>query len=153
MVHTHLTRKRECKDYIYSPSSCQLRVGFCLSGTKTLQDIKRKFNVTTQIACRCVSDTLQQHWRSHFSVCNVKHRNEPVATDTEISDTPAVDSGAMAAQLFVRRESLVADVCGLKTDKDNIPESGAMDKLISDCAKTEMSTCVKEFLCALCIST
>jgi hypothetical protein len=45
---------------------------------------------------------------------------------------------------------MVADVYGLKTDKaflntleDNIRERGSMDKLISDCAKGEMSECVE----------
>jgi hypothetical protein len=54
---------------------------------------------------------------------------------------------------------LVADVYGLKTDKayvntleDNIRKRGAMDKLISDCAKAEMSERVKRILRALCIS-
>jgi hypothetical protein len=37
--------------------------------------------------------------------------------DTVFSDTPAVDSGVTAAQMFVGRESLVANVYGLKTDK------------------------------------
>jgi hypothetical protein len=48
---------------------------------------------------------------------------------------------------------LVADIYGLKTDKDfvntledNIREQGAMDKLISDCAKAEMSEQVKQIL-------
>ena len=52
---------------------------------------------------------------------------------------------------FTEDESLVADVYGLKTDKefvntleDNIRERGAMDKLISDCAKAEMSNRVKQ---------
>jgi hypothetical protein len=81
----------------------------------------------------------------------VKRRNEPVATDTIFSDTPAVDSGVTCAQLFVGRESLVADVYGLKTEKafvntleENICKRGAMDKLISDCAKAEMSERVKQ---------
>jgi hypothetical protein len=47
----------------------------------------------------------------------VKHRNEPVATNTVFSDTPAVDSGVTCAQLFVGRESMVADLYGMKTDK------------------------------------
>jgi hypothetical protein len=100
--------------------------------------IQRTFDVTTRYARVRVSDTLKQHWRSSFPACNVKRRNEPVATDTVFSDTPAVDCGVTAAQLFVGRESLVADVYGLKTDKyfvntleDNIRERGAMDKLIS----------------------
>jgi septum formation inhibitor MinC len=76
------------------------------------------------------------------------------------SDTPAVDSGVTAAQMFVGRESLVANVYGLKTDKafvnileDNIRERGAIDKLISDCAKADMSERVKQILRALCISS
>jgi hypothetical protein len=76
------------------------------------------------------------------------------------SDTPAVDSGVTAAQILVGRESLVADVYGLKIDKafvntleDNIRERGAMDKLISDCAKAEISERVKQILRALCISS
>jgi hypothetical protein len=83
-----------------------------------------------------------------FSACNVKRRNEPVDTDTVFSDTPAVDSDYIAAQLFVGRHFLVADAYGMKTDKefvntseDNICEQGAMDKLISDCAKVEMGSC------------
>jgi septum formation inhibitor MinC len=89
----------------------------------------------------------------------VKQRQEPVATDTVFSDTPVVDCGVNAAQLFVGRESLVADVYGLKTDKEfvntleeNIREWGAMDKFISDCAKAEMSERVKQILRALVIS-
>jgi hypothetical protein len=77
-----------------------------------------------------------------FPACYVKLRNEPVATHTVFSNTPAVHSGVTAAQIFVGRESLVADVYGLKTDKefvntleDNIQERGVMDKLIANCAK------------------
>jgi hypothetical protein len=76
------------------------------------------FAVTTQFARGRVSDTLKQHWRSSFPACNVKRCNEPVATDTVFSDTPAVDSGVTAAQIFVGREYLVADVYGLNTDKE-----------------------------------
>jgi hypothetical protein len=61
---------------------------------------------------------LKQHWHSRFPACNVKHLNEPVATDTVFSDTEAVDSGSKAAQIFVGRESLVADVYDLKMDKE-----------------------------------
>ena len=116
------------------------------------------FDVTTQYARGRVSDTLKQHWRSRFPACNVKRRNEAVATDTIFSDTPAVDSGAMAAQIFVGRKSLVADTYPCKTDKefvntleDNIRERGAMDKLISDGAKAENSKRVKDILRALVI--
>jgi hypothetical protein len=130
-----------------------------LFGWTPAETIKKTFEVTTQYARGRVSDTLKQHWRSRFPACNVKRRNEPVATDTIFSDTPAVDSGVTAAQIFVGRDTLVADCYGLKTDKefvntleDNIRERGAMDKLISDCAKAEMSLRVQQILRALCIS-
>jgi hypothetical protein len=80
--------------------------------------IKRTLTVTTQYARGRVSDTICQHWKSRFPACNVKRRNEAVATDTIFSDTTAVDNGARAAQLFVGRTSLVADVYGIKTDKE-----------------------------------
>jgi hypothetical protein len=70
---------------------------------------------------------------------------EPVATDTVFSDTPVVDCGVTAAQIFVWCNSLETDVYGIKTDEefvntleDNILKQGAMDKLISDCAKRPM---------------
>ena len=66
-----------------------------------VETIKKTFGVTTQFARGRVSDTLKQHWRTRFPACNVKRRNEPVATDTVFSDTPAVDSGTKAAQIFV----------------------------------------------------
>jgi hypothetical protein len=80
----------------------------------------------------------------------VKQCNEPVATDTVFSNTSSVHGGVNIAQIFVGRESLVADAYGMKTDKaivntseDNIQERGATDKLISDCAKAENYNCVK----------
>ena len=121
--------------------------------------IKRTFAVTTQYARGRVSDTLKKHWKSRFPACNVKRRNEAVATDTVFSDTPAVASGVTAAQIFVGRESLVVDVYPLKTDKefvntleDNIRERGAMNKLISDGSKAETSQRIKQILRALVIS-
>ena len=121
--------------------------------------IQRTIQVTTQYARGRVSDTIRQHWKSRFPACNVRRRNEAVATDTVFSDTPAVDSGVTAAQIFIGRSSLVADVYGIKTDKefvntleDNIRERGAMDKLISDCARAETSSRVKDILRALVIA-
>ena len=48
---------------------------------------------------------------------NVPRRHEPVATDTIFSDTPAVDSGVKQVQVFVGRDSLVADVYPMKSGK------------------------------------
>jgi hypothetical protein len=97
--------------------------------------------------------------KTRFPALNVARRNGHVATDTIFSDTPAVDSGATCAQFFIGRESLVCDVYSMKTDKgfvanleDNIRFRGAMDVLISDHTKSEISNRVKDLLRALLIS-
>ena len=90
---------------------------------------------------------------------NVLRRNEPVATDTIYSETPAIDTnGQKSAQIFVGRKSLVIDVYGMSNDaefvntlEDVIRKRGAMDKLISDSATVEISERVKEILRALII--
>jgi hypothetical protein len=134
----------------------RLRPCFAWAPADTIQ---KTVSVTTQYARGRVSKTMWQPWKSRFPACNVRHRNEALATDTIFSDTPAVDSGVKAAQLFIGRSSLIADVYGVKTDKqfvntleDNIRERGAMDKLVSDCARAETSNCIKDILCALVIS-
>src|SRR5687768_6374514 len=80
-------------------------------------------------------------------------RDEPVATDTVYSDTPAIGNGATTAQFFVGTKSLVCDVYPMKTDKqfvnvllDNIRRRGAMTKLISDRAQVEISNKVQDIL-------
>ena len=89
---------------------------------------------------------MKKHLKSRNSALNIARRHEPVATDTVFSDTPAVDSGAKQAQVFVGRDTLVGDAYPMKsgnqfvnTLEDNIRRRGAMDKLLSDSAKTEIS--------------
>ena len=48
---------------------------------------------------------------------NVPRRHESGATDTIFSYTPAVDSSVKQAQVFVGRDSLVADVYTVKSGK------------------------------------
>ena len=86
-------------------------------------------------------------------------RHEAVATDTVFSDTPAVDSGVKKAQVFVGRDTLVADAYPMKSGKqfvnileDNIMKWGAMDKLLRNSAKTEISNKVMDILRAYHIS-
>jgi hypothetical protein len=87
-------------------------------------------------------------------------RDEPVATDTIYSDTPAIDCGITSAQLFVGTKTHTADVYPIKSDKqfvntllDNITQRGAPTKLISDRAQVEISERVKQVLRPLHIST
>ena len=102
---------------------------------------------------------MKKHLKSRSPALNIPRRYEPVATDTVFSDTPAVDSGVKQAQVFVGRDTLVADAYPMKSGKqfvntleDNIRRRGAMDKLLSDSAKTEISNKVIDILRAYHIS-
>ena len=94
---------------------------------------------------------MKKHLKSRNPALNIPRRHEHVATDTVFSDTPAVDSGVKQVQVFVGRDTLVADTYQMKSGKqfvntleDNIRRRGAMDKLLSDSAKTEISKKVME---------
>ena len=60
---------------------------------------------------------MERHLKSRNPAVNVPRRHEPVATDTIFSDIPAVDSGVKQGQVFVGRDSLVADVYPMKSGK------------------------------------
>jgi hypothetical protein len=125
-----------------------------LLGFAPLSVIKETFQRTTQFFRNVTERTpMRRHLKSRFPALNVQRRNEPVATDTVYSDTPAVDDGSTSAQIFIGRESFVADCYGMKSDKefvntleDQIRRRGAMDKLISDRAQVEISKKVQDIL-------
>jgi septum formation inhibitor MinC len=90
----------------------------------------------------------------------VRPHDEPVATDTIYSDTPAIDCGVTSAQPFVGTKTHTADVYPIKSDKqfvnmllDNITQRGTPTKLISNRAQVEISERVKQVLLPLHIST
>ena len=121
--------------------------------------IKNTIKATTQYG-RTNSNALQlkQTYRTPFPACNVTRRNEPVATDTVYSNSPAIDDGSTLAQIFVGRETLVIDIYPIKTEKqfiqtlqENIRRRGAMDILISDRGKVEVSKQCHNILRAYCI--
>ena len=121
--------------------------------------VKQTIDQTTQWGVAIDSFPMKRHLKSRNPALNVPRKHEPVATDTIFSDTPAVDSGVKQAQVFVGRDSLVADVYPMKSGKqfvntleDNIRRRGAMDKLLSDSAKTEISKKVMDILRAYHIS-
>ena len=96
---------------------------------------------------------MKKHLKSRNPALNIPRKHEAVATDTVFSDTPAVDSGVKLAQVFVGWDTLVADAYPMKSGKqfvntleDNIRRRGAMDKLLSDSAKTEISNKVMDIL-------
>ena len=85
-------------------------------------------------------------------------RQEPLATDTVHSDTPAIDDGSKVAQTLVGTESCVVDEFGMKTAsqfvnmlQDVTHMCGAPTKLINDSAQVETSDKVKDIFQCLCI--
>ena len=77
--------------------------------------VKQTWESTTQYARITMSTILKKHYKSPNPALDVEHQAEPVATDTIYSDTPAVDSGAISAQVFVGTKSYVTDVYGVGT--------------------------------------
>ena len=119
--------------------------------------IKDTFNVTTRHGTAPhTQDYIKKHFKSRNPVFNIPRRSEAVATDTILSDTPAVDDGSTMAQFFCGRDTLVCDAYGIKSTKqfintlsDNIRKRGAMDTLISDGGKYEISKRVTDLLRSL----
>ena len=126
-------------------------------GGATLPVLKKTFENTTQLGRLGAIKGMQLYHRRKAPnpALNIPRRNEPVATDTVFSGgTPAVDNGSECAQLFVGRISGFCSARGLgPTSKkfarvlmDEIRQYGAMDQLVSDSAKVEISNRVKEIL-------
>ena len=123
------------------------------------ETVEKTIKATTQFGRDFVlGSSIKNTFCSPFPACNVLRRHEPVATDTVNSSTPAVDNGCTAAQYFVGRNSYVADCYPVKTDaqfvnclEDVIRKWGAMDKLLSDAARAEISNRVLEVLRAYAI--
>ena len=119
--------------------------------------IKDTFNVTTRHGTAPhTQDYIKKHFKSRNPVFNIPRRSEAVATDTIFSDTPAVDDGSTMAQFFCGQDTLVCDAYGIKSTKqfintlsDNIRKRGAMDTLISDGGKYEISKRVTDLLRSL----
>ena len=119
--------------------------------------IKDTFNVTTKYGTAPhTQDYIKKHYKSRIPVFNIPRRSEAVATDTIFSDTPAVDDGSTMAQFFCGHDTLVCDAYGIKSTKpfintisDNIRKQGAMDTLISDGGKYEISKRVTDLLSSL----
>ena len=59
----------------------------------------------------------EKHLKSRNPALKVPRGHEAVATNTVYYDTPAIDSGAKMAQLFVGKESLVTDIYPMQSDK------------------------------------
>ena len=119
--------------------------------------IKDTFNVTTRHGTAPhTQDYIKKHFKSCNPVFNIPRHSEAVAADTIFSDTPAVDDGSTMAQFFFGNDTLVCEAYSIKSTKqfintlsDNIRKRGAMDTLISDGGKYEISKQVTDLLHSL----
>ena len=120
--------------------------------------IKDTFNVTTRhgTAPNTQDDYIKKHFKPRNPVFSIPRCSEAVATDTIFSYTPAVDDGSTMAQYFCGHDTLVCDTYGIKSIKqfintlsDKIRKWGAMDTLISDGGKYDISKGVTDFLHSL----
>ncbi len=125
-----------------------------------IEKVQRTFENTTQHCTNTMyGHNIQQTIQSPYPANNVWRKNEPVASDTIFAEVPAIDTnGQTMAQLFVGRKSRVIDIFGMSTEKkfvntleDVIRKRGAMDKLITDSARTEISRRVQDILRSLMI--
>ena len=82
--------------------------------------VKQTIDQTTQWGVALDSFPMKRHFKSRNPALNVPRRHEPVATDTIFSDTPAVDSAVKQAQVFVGRDSFMADVYPMISGKQFI---------------------------------
>ena len=99
--------------------------------------VKQTIDQTTQWRVGLDFFPMKRHLKSRNPALNVPRRHEPVATGTIFTDTPAVDSGVKQAQIFVGRDSLVADVYPMKsgqqfvnTLEDNNQEKGSHGQVV-----------------------
>ena len=125
-------------------------------GGATKETIKRTLEVTTQLGRIAATQGMKIYARRKAPnpALNIPRRNEPVATDTIYSHTPAVDNGSTAAQFFVGRKSGFCKAEGIGDSDKRFPTAlmnhirryGAMDQLISDNAKAQLGDRVTEIL-------
>ena len=95
---------------------------------------------------------MRKHLKSRNQALNIPRRHEPVASDNIFSDTPAVESGVNRLKWLLVGMPWLLMLNPMKSGKqfiytleDNMRQ-GAMDKLLSDSAKTEISNKVMAIL-------
>ena len=156
------TTQNEIREYtggprLAKPSKINYKQFRKYLGGAPVKVVEQTFRNTTQMG-RLGAVEGTRLWKRHKApnpALNVPRRNEPVATDTIYgAGCPAVDNGSTAAQFFVGRKSGFCAVEGLgRSDKrypaalmNHIRKYGAMDQIISDNAKAQISTRVEEIL-------
>jgi len=92
----------------------------------------KTFGGTMQFACMPYNTILRHCYKAPHPALNHFCREEPIATDTIVSNTRTIDGGETWAQLCIGTKSLLLDAYGMKTPAnfsstlmDNITQQGA----------------------------
>jgi hypothetical protein len=126
------------------------------------ETIQHMLQATAQCATKGTVEgtALQEQMRAPNPVLNMPRRNEDVTTDMSFSSTPAIDTGGcIASQFLIGCKSKFRLVVPLKDSDADFPSAlmeeirkhGAMNRLISNGTKAEVSAPVKEILGTLVI--
>ena len=78
--------------------------GLCPFWLGQQKTIEKPFHKTTQWADSSTRYPIRNHSKSRFPAFNIPKHSEEVATDTILSDTPAIDSGVTMAQMLLEKE-------------------------------------------------
>ena len=148
-VHPHL------------PDLDALRPNF---GWLPVDRIKKTLEATTQYYCASAHYPFRKHFKSCFPAANVHHLPEWFSTDTFFADTPALDDGipghggCTMIQLygglnshFLAGYPMSAESDMPETMEEFIHDHGAMEGLMSDNAKVEVSQAAKNIHRLYCI--
>ena len=147
--HAHLPQSKPAEEDWRSLRS--------MFGLQSEQVIQNTCKVTSRFGGTVPqNDYLKKHFKSRNPVFTFLRRNEPVATQTVFSDTPAINTGNTRVQFFVGNDTLVWYAYGIKSQKqfintfcDNIKTRGAMGTIITDGGKYETSKRVSNLLRSL----
>ena len=120
--------------------------------------IKKTLENTTQMFHNMYRMPLRKHFKSRFSAANVPKCNKALATDTIYASVPAHKNGVKMALISVGKCTTITAIYPWISQndipyklEDNIRERGAMNCLISDDAKSNLSNQIKDLLRLYCI--
>jgi hypothetical protein len=124
-----------------------------------IERCKATLKNTTQWFRATNFNRMKRHWKTRFPAANVPRWGENVASDTFFSDVPGGNygipshAGATMMQLYTGTQSRLTEGFPMKKEsqmpdtlRDFIRKRGAPDLLITDNAKAEISSSVKEIL-------
>ena len=115
MTHQHVFRTNQHAVNNETPDYEKFRPYF---GWVNVNTVQKTMEQSTQWGVSIPNTfTMKKHLKSRNPALNIHRRHKPVATDTVFSDTPPVDSGIKQAQVFVGRDTLVADAYPMKSGK------------------------------------